>query len=85
MLLVEIEGVFRTFTNGLRVCPFYHSLEQRVEAHLIVSFLAYCLWVTVKQKQPALAPACCPHASSLLRYSHGSRISALTYGPYKAE
>ena len=57
MLLVEIEGVFRTFKNDLHIRPLYHALEARVEAHIFVSFLAYCLWVTLKQKMRALAPA----------------------------
>ena len=35
-LLVEIEGVFRTFKNDLHVRPLYHSPEQRVEAHIFV-------------------------------------------------
>ena len=56
MLLVEIEGVFRTFKNDLHVRPIYHSLEARVEAHIFVSFLAYCLWVTLQQRLTALAP-----------------------------
>jgi transposase len=60
MLLVEIEGVFRTFKNDLHIRPLYHSLEVRVEAHIFVSFLAYCLWVTLKQKLRALAPGLTP-------------------------
>jgi len=60
MLLVEIEGVFRTFKNDLHVRPIYHSLEGRVEAHIFVSFLAYCLWVTLKQRLTALAPGLTP-------------------------
>ena len=60
MLLVEIEGVFRTFKNDLHIRPIYHSLEARVEAHIFVSFLAYCLWVTLKQKLRALAPGLTP-------------------------
>jgi hypothetical protein len=60
MLLVEIEGVFRTFKHDLQVRPIYHSLEARVEAHIFVSFLAYCLWVTLKQKLRALAPGLTP-------------------------
>jgi hypothetical protein len=60
MLLVEIEAVFRTFKNDLHVRPIYHSLEARVEAHIFVSFLAYCLWVTLKQKLRALAPGLTP-------------------------
>ena len=60
MLLVEIEGVFRTFKNDLHVRPIYHSVEARVEAHIFVSFLAYCLWVTLKQRLQALAPGLTP-------------------------
>lgn len=60
MLLVEIEAVFRTFKHDLQVRPLYHSLEARVEAHIFVSFLAYCLWVTLKQKLRALAPGLTP-------------------------
>jgi hypothetical protein len=60
MLLVEIEGVFRTFKHDLHVRPLYHSLEARVEAHIFVSFLAYCLWVTLKQKLRPLAPGLTP-------------------------
>ena len=60
MLLVEIEGVFRTFKHDLQVRPLYHSLEARVEAHIFVSFLAYCLWVTLKQKLRPLAPGLTP-------------------------
>ena len=60
MLLVEIEGVFRTFRNDLHVRPIYHRVETRVEAHIFVSFLAYCLWVTLKQRLQALAPGLTP-------------------------
>ena len=38
MLLVGIEGVFRTFKNDLQVRPLYHWLEARVEARIFVSF-----------------------------------------------
>ena len=60
LLLVEIEGVFRTFKHDLHVRPLYHSLQARVEAHIFVSFLAYCLWVTLKQKLRPLAPGLTP-------------------------
>jgi len=63
MLLVEIEGVFRSFKNDLQVRPIYHSLEGRVEAHIFVSFLAYCLWVTLKQRLAALAPGLTPRSA----------------------
>jgi len=60
MLLVEIEGVFRSFKNDLHLRPIYHSLAARVEAPIFVSFLAYCLWVTLKQRLRALAPGLTP-------------------------
>lgn len=60
LLLVEIEGVFRSFKNDLHLRPIHHSLEGRVEAHIFVSFLAYCLWVTLRQRLRALAPGLTP-------------------------
>lgn len=54
--LVDIEAVFRTFKNELHVRPVYHSVGPRVEAHLFVCFLAYCLHVTLRRKLRAVAP-----------------------------
>jgi hypothetical protein len=56
LLLVEIAGVFRAFKHDLHLRPLYHSLEARVEAHIFVSFLAYGLWVTLKQRLRPLGP-----------------------------
>lgn len=58
MQLVEIEGVFRTLKNDLSLRPINHSLEHRIEAHIFISFLAYCLQVTLRAKLRA-------HASGL--------------------
>jgi transposase len=62
MLLVEIEAVFKSFKNDLGLRPIYHSVELRVEAHIFVCFLAYCLHVTLKQRLSALAPGLTPRA-----------------------
>jgi hypothetical protein len=62
MLLVEIEGVFKSFKNDLSLRPIYHSVEQRVDAHIFVSFLAYCLHVTLRERLRALAPGLTPRA-----------------------
>ena len=62
MLLVEIEAVFKSFKNDLGLRPIYHSVEPRVEAHIFVCFLAYCLHVTLKQRLSALAPGLTPRA-----------------------
>jgi len=56
MLLVEIEAVFKSFKNDLGLRPIYHSVEARVEAHIFVCFLAYCMQVTLRQRLTALAP-----------------------------
>ena len=42
--------------NDLSVRPIHHQLETRIEAHIFVAFLAYCLMVTLKQRLKALAP-----------------------------
>jgi hypothetical protein len=62
MLLVEIEAVFKSFKNDLGLRPIYHSVESRVEAHIFVCFLAYCLQVTLRQRLAALAPGLTPRA-----------------------
>ena len=62
MLLVEIEAVFKSFKNDLGLRPIYHSVEARVEAHIFVCFLAYCLYVTLRQRLSALAPGLTPRA-----------------------
>jgi transposase len=62
MLLVEIEAVFKSFKNDLGLRPIYHSVEPRVEAHIFVCFLAYCLHLTLKQRLQALAPGLTPRA-----------------------
>ena len=62
MLLVEIEAVFKSFKNDLGLRPIYHSVEARVEAHIFVCFLAYCMQVTLRQRLTALAPGLTPRA-----------------------
>lgn len=62
ILLVEIEAVFKSFKGDLGLRPIYHSVEPRVEAHIFVCFLAYCLQVTLKQRLSALAPGLTPRA-----------------------
>jgi len=61
--LVEIEAVFKSFKNDLGLRPIYHSVEPRVEAHIFVCFLAYCLHVTLRQRLNALAPGLTPRAA----------------------
>ena len=56
MVLTEVEEAFRNLKGDLAVRPIFHQLESRIEAHLFVSFLAYCLHVTLRQLARAHAP-----------------------------
>ncbi len=47
---------FKELKNDLSIRPIYHQLETRIEAHIFVAFLAYCLQVALKQRLTALAP-----------------------------
>jgi transposase len=54
--LVEIEQAFKELKNDLSIRPVHHQLESRIEAHIFVAFLAYCLQVALKQRLKTLAP-----------------------------
>jgi transposase len=60
--LVEIEQVFKELKSDLAIRPIHHQLENRIEAHIFVAFLAYGLMVTLKQRLKALAPGLTPRA-----------------------
>jgi hypothetical protein len=60
--LTQIEAAFRTLKSELGLRPIYHQLENRVEAHILVAFLAYALSVTLRQRLQALAPGLTPRA-----------------------
>jgi hypothetical protein len=54
--LVAVEEAFRNLKGDLAIRPIFHQKEQRIEAHIFVSFLAYCLHVTLSQRLRSLAP-----------------------------
>jgi transposase len=60
--LVEVEQAFKELKNDLSVRPIHHQLEHRIEAHIFIAFMAYCLQVTLKQYTKALAPGLTPRA-----------------------
>jgi hypothetical protein len=60
--LVEIEQAFKELKSDLAIRPIHHQLENRIEAHIFVAFLAYCLMVTLKRRLQALAPGLTPRA-----------------------
>jgi hypothetical protein len=48
--------------DDLNLRPIYHQLEGRIEAHIFVAFLAYCLHVTLRARLKPLAPGLTPRA-----------------------
>jgi len=60
--LTEVEQAFKDLKSDLSVRPVFHQCDRRIEAHIFVSFLAYCLHVTLKQRARALAPGLTPRA-----------------------
>jgi hypothetical protein len=62
MQLTQIEAAFKCLKSDLGIRPIYHQLEHRVEAHILVAFLAYCLTVTLKHRLQMHAPGLTPRA-----------------------
>jgi len=62
IVLTEVEQVFKELKNDLAIRPVYHQTDERIEAHIFVSFLSYCLQVTLKQKAKIKAPGLTPRA-----------------------
>jgi transposase len=60
--LTQIESVFRSLKSELGIRPVYHRLERRVDAHILIAFLAYCLQVTLKNRLQIHAPGLTPTA-----------------------
>jgi transposase len=66
MQLTEAEASFRALKSELSIRPLFHQLEPRVKAHVMVAFLGYALWVTLKhllKRRPAMVPQ--PSASGV--------------------
>jgi hypothetical protein len=60
--LTEIEQAFKELKGDLSIRPIYHQKDARIEAHIFVAFMAYCLQVTLKYRLRALAPGLTPRA-----------------------
>ena len=54
--------MFRSLNSELAIRPIYHRLESRVDAHILIAFLAYCLQVTLKNRLQIHAPGLTPTA-----------------------
>jgi len=60
--LVEVEAAFKTLKGDLAIRPVFHQEEKRIEAHIFIAFLAYCLHVTLGQQLKSHAPGLTPRA-----------------------
>jgi transposase len=58
--LTEVEQAFKEIKHDLGVRPIFHKTEERIEAHIFVAFLAYCLQVTLKANLRTLAGGTTP-------------------------
>jgi hypothetical protein len=58
--LAEAEAAFRTLKSEIKVRPIWHRRDERIEAHVLVAFLGYCLWVCLKQKARKVSPSLTP-------------------------
>jgi len=62
MLLVEVEQAFKNLKGDLAVRPIHHKVEARIEAHIFIAFLAYCLHATLRHKLSLKAPGLTPRS-----------------------
>jgi transposase len=60
--LTQIEEAFKNLKGDLALRPIFHQREDRIEAHIFVAFLAYCVQVTLRQRLRVKAPGLTPRA-----------------------
>jgi hypothetical protein len=63
LLLMAVEEAFKNLKGDLAIRPVFHQLDEaRIEAHVFIGFLAYCLHVTLARRLHALAPGLTPRS-----------------------
>jgi transposase len=62
MQLVLIESAFKSMKSDLAIRPIFHSVQPRVEAHIFIAFMGYCLLATLRKHLEPLAPGLSPRA-----------------------
>jgi transposase len=60
--LVAVEEAFKNLKGDLAIRPIFHQIEPRIEAHIFIAFLAYCLHVTLQRRLHAMAPGLTPRS-----------------------
>src|SRR5438105_5099004 len=62
LLLVRVEQAFKNLKGDLAIRPIFHQDQARIEAHIFIAFLAYCLHATLARRLHALAPGLSPRS-----------------------
>ncbi len=62
MQLVNIESAFKSMKSDLAIRPIYHYVQPRVEAHIFIAFMGYCLLAALRKHLAPLAPGLTPKA-----------------------
>ena len=62
MILTQVEEAFKNLKGDLALRPIFHKSDRRIEAHIFVSFLSYCLHVTLRARLRPQAPGLSPRA-----------------------
>ena len=60
--LTQVEAAFKDLKDDLSLRPIFHQVEARIEAHIFVAFLAYCLHVSLRHQLRLHAPGLTPRA-----------------------
>jgi transposase len=60
--LTQVEEAFKNLKGDLALRPLYHQKEDRIEAHIFVAFLAFCLHVTLRRWLRDLSPGLTPRS-----------------------
>ena len=60
--LTQVEEAFKNLKGDLALRPLFHKKQERIEAHIFVAFLAYCLHVTLRRWLRDLAPGLTPRS-----------------------
>ncbi len=61
--LVAVEEAFKNLKGDLAIRPIFHHDESRIEAHIFIAFLAYCLQITLTRRLRARAGTAAHSAS----------------------
>lgn len=60
--LTEVEAAFKNLKDDMALRPIYHQTDTRIEAHIFVAFMAYCLHVTLRARLRKVASGLTPRA-----------------------